>query len=218
MPGKRSSSREIGGYIMNSSSCILAALVLCFASDARAQGKCPYLPEFSALQTQIKNITAPNAVIALEKYLAAHENGQACELVEIDRLLSIKEIALIKLTAANSEIHPHSVYRCNEFNPKTAQCQSPMEDGTAHPMSAGITFTPVAAPRTAMRIVSSLPTAQLIGLYQTTLTSALDGKAAKRLPHSATVYWKTRHQESILIAIYKTTGPWAYRKAVWYFQ
>ncbi len=149
--------------------CAVAVMVMCYAGSALAQDKCTYLPAFAALQAQNQRIAAPSAAIALEKYVADHENAQGCELAEIDRLLSIKEIALIKLTTANTEIHPHSVYRCNEFNPKTAQCQSPMGDTTAHPVSAGITFIPAPAPGTAIRIVSSLPAAQLVGRYQTTL-------------------------------------------------
>lgn len=197
---------------------VLALLMVCSSASALAQEKCHYQPAFATLQQQLPTMPAPEASKALQKYFVEHENAQACELTQIERLLDGKEIELIKLSSGNTTLKPHSFFHCNQFNPKTAQCQSPMEDGTAHPMQANLAFKPLPTPAATMRLTSDLPGAKLIGIYQTTLAAALDGKPAKPLPLGDTIKWKAGRSGGVLIAIYKTTGPWAYRKSVWYFQ
>ncbi len=196
----------------------VALILICSANSAQATQTCRYLPTFGALQQQLPQLNAQQAVTALQKYLLEHDNAQSCELAEIERQLDAKEIEMIKLSADGIALRPHHIYRCNEFNPRTAQCQSPFEDGTAHPLQVNLQFKPLARPTTALQLSDTLVEAKLIGLYRTSLAAALDGKAAKPLPKNIAIKWKASSTDSILIAIYKTSGPWGYRKAVWYFQ
>lgn len=159
-----------------------------------------------------------NAVAALQKYVATHDNPEGCELTEIDRLLGEKERSLINLELKEAKIPAQIVFRCNRFDPRTAQCQSPMEDGTAHGIATGISPKPFPSAGSAFRVTSKLPAAKLVGLYRIALSDALDSKTASRLGSSNTGKWQPTRTTSALIAIYKTKGPWAYRKAVWYFD
>lgn len=193
-------------------------LILAFCtSNAFAQVACPHPPAFSALQKQLPSLTTQQAATALQNYVTHHTSPEVCELIEVENLLRSKEIELITLHSGATQLQPDNVYRCNVFTPKTAQCQSPLEDGTAHPLQTNLQFKPRLTPTMPLHLKTALANAKLLGIYHTTLAAALDGKAAKRLPTSETVNWQAR-PNSIIIAIYRTPGPWQYRKAVWYFQ
>jgi hypothetical protein len=101
----------------------LAAVLLCSVAGALAQEGCPYLPEFEPLRKQLDTLSALDAVAALQKYVAEHDNPEGCELTEIDRLLGERDTALVKRVLGTREIPAQLVYRCNDFSTKTAQCQ-----------------------------------------------------------------------------------------------
>lgn len=197
---------------------ILILALTCIGTPASAQDQCRYLPEFTTLQQQLPGMSTIAAVLALQKHVLEHENPQACELTEVERLLALQEAKLIELTIGAMTLAPQNIFRCNEFNPKSAQCRSPMEDGTAHPMLANLKFKPYPQPVLPGALQSALPNAKLIGLYQTTLAAALDGKSARKLAKGKPIRLKPEADGTVLIAIYQTSGPWAYRKAVWYFK
>jgi hypothetical protein len=205
---------------MNLRPLFLAVTSLFISACAVAGSDCPYLPEFKSLQKQLENLPALDAVVALQKFVLEHENPEGCEYAEIDSLLQEREVTLIRLAIGGGEKPAQVVYRCDEFDPTTAQCRSPMEDGTARPLSAGV--VPMTSPPagSAYRITSAIPASELVGIYQVTLSDALNGKPAVRIGKESTGKWnRPRRNTSVaLMAVYKTQGPWAYRKAVWYFR
>ena len=198
-------------------SCLAIAALLC-ATTVFAQDDCPYLPAFKTLRQQLDTMSPIDAVAALQKYAGENDNSSACESFEIDRLLGERETKLIKLAIGGKEIPAQVVFRCKRFDSKTAQCQSPMEDGTTQFAAVGITAMPVPMEGLKFQVVSKLPNAKLIGIYRTSMASALDGKPAKHLGNGPAGKWQSTYKTSALMAIYKTAGPWAYRKAVWYFE
>jgi hypothetical protein len=199
-------------------SILLAAALAIGAVGASAQEDRPYLPEFKALRSTLDGMSPLKAVQALQDYVVHHENPEGCELDEIDRLLAEREPKLVSLSISGKKIPAQVVYRCNEFDPKTAQCRSPWEDGTAHPMSTGIALMPTPEAGTPYRVAGRLPSAKPVGLYCASLADALDGKAATPVGNTGRGTWRVPAQAAALIAIYRTRGPWDYRKAVWYFE
>lgn len=193
-------------------------VLTCNAGDGFASVDCPFLPAFQSMRKQLDTMPVLTAISTLQKYFVENENPQACELFEINRLLGQRESPLIKLKLGAKEIAAQVVFRCNEFDPVTAQCQSPMNDDTVHYFSNGAVPLPFPEKNTPYRVISELPATQLIGLYQTSLASALDGKPARRLGDAAVNKWRQSNDANVLFAIYKTQGPWRYRKAVWYFK
>lgn len=178
---------------------------------------CPYLPAYRQLQSTLPGMTARQASSALESYAATHDNPEGCEAADLDRRLDEAERTLFSLRLQDQRRLPaQAVYRCNEFDPVTAACWSPMEDGTAHPTSAGI--APLAPPAQAFTVGSERQGAKLQSVYVVSLADAVDGRPATRVKlqgGSATL--PAGAKDVALIAIYKTKGPWRYRKAIWYF-
>ncbi|WP_338846087.1 hypothetical protein V8J88_20340 [Massilia sp. W12] len=197
----------------------LASLGLsCAPPLAQAQAQCAYQPAFKTLQQQLPSLSSAQSIQALQQFYAANENAQPCEVARIEQLLDDQETALIRLHMGSVARKPQRLLRCNQFTAKTAQCQSPYEDNTAHPLQNNLRFTPWPAPPHVLRLQVDLPQAKLIGVYQTTLAAALDGKPAKRLGAATQIKLREAEKNLVLIAIYKTPGPWAYRKLVWYFE
>lgn len=197
--------------------CALLMLSACVATPA-VSDTCPYLPAYRQLQSTLPGMTAAQASTALESYAATHDNPEGCEAADLDRRLGDAERALFSLRTQDQRRLPaQAVYRCNEFDPATATCRSPMEDGTAHPMSAGIApFAPPPAP--ALAVASERKGATLQSVYIVSLADALDGRPATRLTLQAgSTTLPAGARDLALIAIFKTKGPWRYRKAVWYF-
>jgi hypothetical protein len=198
----------------------MAVVLACNAAGVFAQDVCPYLPAFKALRGQLDNMSALDAAKALQAYASNNDNPENCEYMELDRALAARERKLVKLVSGGRDTPAHAVFRCNEFNPKTAQCQSPLEDGTAQLGESGV--TPAAAPKpgASYDIISLLPSATLHAVYRTSLSDALNGRAAKKVGIHSRGKWYSMPPSTVLIAIYKTKaikGPWAYRKVVWYF-
>lgn len=197
---------------------IVAALFSAYSANAQpTQDGCTYLPEFQALSAQLSQQPAGKAAAALTRYIADHENLENCEYTEIDRMLAAQEAQLFRVLADKTDLKAQIVYRCNQFDPRTANCDSPMQDNTAHPFSAGI--SPLAVPDTRkIKVVSELPGATLQAIYQISLADAIDGKSATLLSSKKSELLLISGKNGFaLMAIYKTTGPWRYRKIVWYF-
>lgn len=190
----------------------------CLTPAAMAQTQCSYQATFLSLQQQLPSLPTAQGILALQRFYAENENAQFCELARIEELLDSKEAALVSLRQGSAELKPQHLMRCNLFNGKTAQCQSPYEDLTAHPRQNNLNFKPWPVPTQALRLKVDLPQAKLLAVYHTTLAAALDGKPAKRLSTSPQFNWQGKSKNEVLIAIYKTPGPWAYRKLVWYFE
>jgi len=178
---------------------------------------CPYLPAYRQLQSKLPGMSARQASAALESYAATHDNPEGCEAADLDRRLGEAERELFSLRFQDQRRLPaQAVYRCNDFDPMTTACRSPMEDGTAHPLSAGI--APLAPPTQAFTVDSERQGVKLQSIYVVSLADAVDGRPAKRVKlqgGSATL--PSGAKDVALIAIYRTKGPWRYRKALWYF-
>jgi len=185
-----------------------------------AQGRsdgCPYLPAFQELRTRLPGMSAVDAAALLARYAASHENPEGCEYMEIDRLLSEQEVKLFQFSVGSNQMDAQAVFRCNQFEPGTARCEGPMEDGTAHPFSAGITPFAVTDSGPAL-VYSGLPGATLTGFYWLSLADALDGKPAIRIPKETyEIQFPHDAQDIVFIAVYETHDLWRYRKVVWYF-
>jgi hypothetical protein len=194
---------------------LLAILVL--AAGACGQSTdCPYLPAFTTLQQQLPHLPPAEAVTALERYRAAHENPAACEGLEIDRLIGSQEARMIFLSAGTARLNAQAIYHCTNYDAKTTRCDGVTIDDTAHPFSAGI--QPHSLPSAArMTITSTREGSTLVAVYQARLSDLLDGKAATRLQeHEGTIVTTAPIKDAALIAIFKGTGPRPYTKAVWY--
>lgn len=198
--------------------CLLAATFAPYPVTAQqAQDECAYLPAFQKLLTQLPILSPSQAAVALAGYVSSHENPENCEYSEIDRLLAGQEVKLFGFVAGNTRQDAQVVYRCNQFDPRTARCESPMMDETAHPFSAGIPS--LAMPDTRrIKLITELPGATLAAIYRVSLANALDGKVATLLSSGKSeISFPSSTKGMALIAIYKTSGPWRYRKVVWYF-
>lgn len=142
---------------------------------------------------------------------------KSCEYSEIDRLLAIEEAKLFQFIAEGTKQTAQVVYRCNQFDPRTARCESPLEDNTAHPFSSGI--SPLTIPDgKQIKFISALPRANLAAVYRVSLADALDGKSATLLSSGTeTIAFPSSAKNIALIAIYTTQDTWRYRKAIWYY-
>jgi len=195
----------------------LLTLSACVATPA-VSDSCPYLPAYRELQSALPGMTARQASAALESYAATHDNTEGCEAADLDRRLGEAERELFQLRLQDRRRLPaQAVYRCNEFDPVTAACRSPMEDGTAHPMSAGIAaLAPPLAQ--AFTVVGERNGVKLQSVYIVSLADALDGRPATRMKlQNGCATLPVGAKDVALIAIFKTHGPWRYRKAIWYF-
>ena len=154
--------------------CVVATAFAPYPATAQqTQGACAYLPAFQALSAQLPSLSPSQAAAALSRYVASHDNPENCEYSEIDRLLTEQETKLFRFFADETRQDAQMVYRCNQFDPRTARCDSPMADNTAHPFNAGI--SPLAIPDSKrITFVSALPGATLAAIYKVTLADALD--------------------------------------------
>jgi hypothetical protein len=192
------------------------------ASSAWSQDDCKFSPAFQQVRSTLDGLSPLDATKALQALSIKSQSPELCEAAALDDALGEREKLLVALVGKNgNENAAQMVFRCNIFNAKTASCQSPNEDGTAHPNLTG-TLTSVNVKSTdTFDIKSRLPDAKLYAVYLTTLSRALDGKPAKRLSAPNGINAKSLTPATVLIAIYKTQGArssaWAYQKAVWYF-
>jgi hypothetical protein len=186
-------------------------------SAAVGEDECPYLPEFRQVEQDVRGLSPVQAAAEWDRYLLQHENPAFCEAADVDRRLGELERDLFLIVTDGQRIPCQLVLRCNQFDPVTAQCRGPMEDGTTGPLSPGV-GTPLSGTHEPFAIVSSLPGTTVEGLFVTSMGDALDGRPATRLSMDlSAVTLSSGARNVILMAIYRTTGSWAYRKAVWYF-
>lgn len=198
---------------------VLVAALLCIASvPAAAADNCPYLPDYVQLRQQLHGMPPVEAVAALERYSSSHENPEACEAIEIDRQSGALERQLFTLDDGRQRVAAHAVYRCNRVDLRTARCDGPVEDGTAHPMSLGEPSARLQHAPSNADFRTELRGSALHRVYMVSLADALDGRAARRL---IVRHGKVRISEDArnvaIVAIYRTNGPlWRFRKAVWW--
>lgn len=194
--------------------CSLVFLLL--SACAKAEDTCNYLPEFQEVRKTLPALPAMEKVSALEKYYTDYENPLSCEMFKIFDLLNEYEKPLFKLQSSNSDIDSQQVTRCNRFDDKTAQCSSPMQDTTAHHHTDSVGIPDQGVMQ--FSLTSAFKKAKLLGVYTIPNADILDGKPATRLTLDNNRFTlDTSKKHFVLIAIYKTDGPWDYRKAVWFF-
>ncbi len=192
------------------------------ATAAWSQDQCNFSPAFQQVRGALGGASPLDAAKALQALAIKPQSPDLCEAAAVDDALGEYEKRLVTLVSKSGSENPaHAVFRCNIFNSKSALCQSPNEDGTAHPNLTG-RLAPLKIKSTdTFNIKSELPDARLYAVYITTLSRALDGKPAKRLTPRTGIKASALTPATVLIAIYKTQGAtrsaWAYRKAVWYF-
>jgi hypothetical protein len=203
--------------------CFLTAsfAFVCVNPSAWAQDNCSYSLAFQQIRGTLGGLSALAATKALQAFAAKPQSAELCEATALDDALGEKEKQLVTLVNQYGSASPaQAVFRCNVLNAKTAQCQSPYEDGTTHPNLAE-PFVPLKMDsKGKFDIRSQLPEAQLYAVYLTTLNKALNGKPAKQLATHRSIQGAALAPNTVLIAIYKTRGAnktWAYHKAVWYF-
>jgi hypothetical protein len=197
---------------------IAISLIICSVSlsaSAVEEDTCPYLPEFKKLRAKLGTLQPAEVVHALEQYWKRGDQRETCEMFEIDALLDEQEKSFFFLQVGTTQLPAQVIMRCNEYESKTTTCQSPVEDKTLHndpPLPS------LAVPATKFSVVSNFPSAQLVGIYRRFYNDVLDGNPATRLkPKQGLVSLPKDAKHFVLIAVYKTSGPWSYRKVVWYF-
>lgn len=109
-------------------------------------------------------------------------------------------------------------YRCYQLTRRTLECKGAVADDTSKPFSAGITpLTRPLGPRVA--IVSETSGLTLVGVFHTSLSRLLNGNPPTRIQRRGNeIAVRSLPTDSILIAIFKRSEQWAYRKFVWYYR
>ncbi len=200
------------------SQAIFFVVSCALALYARAQDDCPYSLEFQTIKAKLDTLSPIEAAQVLRGFASKNQSTQTCEAIAINQSLEKQEKQLITLLHPDKTSTPaHAVFRCNVFNSKTTQCQSPMEDTTVHANQANVIAPLLKTQTGAFHIESHLAGTTLHSVYVTTINKALDGKPAKRLRGKNNIKGSSLVPSTVLIVIYQTSDSWAYRKAVWYF-
>lgn len=190
----------------------LAAMLSAADRPARADDGCPMSPARDKIMREAEGLTALAAIARLEPLLRA-DRIKACEAIAIDRALARSEASLIGLRTTSGVLPAQAVFHCGRFDPAVGSCDGLVGDGTAQPLSAGL--SPLSAPGDKMAVDARLPDASLIGLFRTSPADLLDGKPAVALGTAAREI--EARAGTIVFAVFETKGAWRYRKAVWYF-
>lgn len=197
---------------------IAISLIVCsvgLSASAVEEDTCPYLPEFKKLRAELGTLQPAEVVHALEQYSAHSESADTCEMYEIHSLLDEPEKSFFFLQVGTTRLPAQVIMRCNEFDSKTTTCQGPMLDGTFHNEPR---IPPLAVPSTRFSVVSHFPAAQPVGIYRIFRDSHEGKTVTRRLkPKQGHISLPKDAKDFVLIAVYKTSGPWPYRKVVWYF-
>ena len=196
----------------------ILALFTIASSQSQSPPECPYLPAFEALLKRLPDMKVDEAIVALARYRAEHDNPAACEALELDRLMSEREASRIHLVARKTRLQAQAVYHCATYDLKTTRCDGDVADGTAHPFISGIRPLPI-PDVTRLTILSRLSDAKLTAIYTSTFPDLLDGIPATRLSgQMGMIQIGRKTRPFVLIAIFKGTHLRAYLKAAWYFQ
>lgn len=165
----------------------IASTALFTLSQGPAAGQasaCPFLPQYRGLQAAIDKAPAASALRSLYRYARdpANDSPVACEAIELDRPIAEQERTLLAVIGlAGWRLPPAAVFHFATPDPKTTRCDGIVADGTAQRDAIRIRPpSPITEPVVA-RLSNSLPDAQLIGLYHTTLADAVAARPAKRL-------------------------------------
>jgi hypothetical protein len=193
----------------------------CAVAGAGEQGAaCPTLPQFQSLMARLDTMDPAASLTALDAYAAnpANDNPNACEALELDSLITERERGLVVLAIGGREIGPGAVFHCNALQGRALVCNGTTEDGTAHPLAAGIRAEPLGHAVTAT-LVSNLPGMILQRLYLATTGGLLDGAPPKPLHADQSGFrLDPGSKANILIAIFRAPPPWRIRKFAWYFD
>lgn len=177
------------------------------AVGAWAQDGYAYSAAFQQVRSTLGGLSPLKATKALRAFADTPQSPDLCETAALDNALGEREKLLVVLVGKNGKktLRTWSFAAIVERK-KTARCQSPNEDGTAHPNLSG-TLTPLKAESAGtFAIKSQLPDAKLYAVYLTTLRKALVGKPAKRLAPHISVNAKALTPATVLIAADKTQG------------
>ncbi len=176
---------------------------------------CPYLPEFLSLRSELPGLDAAVVADRLNRYAAQYSNPEGCEGTELERLLNDAESQLFHLAFADTRYPAQLTLRCESWDARTTRCQGPVEDGTAHPTTLGLTA--LTLPTSSFRLETGLKDAKLLGAYVVSLAAALDGKPAQPLSGGSAFDLPSGTKDVAVVAIYETGGNWPFRKVIWYF-
>ncbi|MBL8574105.1 MAG: hypothetical protein JNM13_10550 [Hyphomicrobiaceae bacterium] len=190
----------------------LAVFVGAAGSPARADDGCPMSPARDKIMRDATGLAAAEAIARLELLLRA-DRIKTCEAIAIDRAVARAEASLIGLRTASGVLPAQAVFHCGRFDPAVGSCDGLVGDGTAQPLSAGLSPLPVPGDKVVLDV--RLSDASLIGLFRTSPADLLDGKPAAVLGTAAREI--EARAGTIVFAVFETKGAWRYRKAVWYF-
>lgn len=183
---------------------------------------CHYLPQFKALYKKLPKMSPSNALDALHRYQSNPANDNAdnvCEAMEVERLMTEREVKLVYLTDGSRSISAQSSMHCDALSDKTMKCNGISEDGTVFPLNGGIMPKALSIGRTMTVIRSDLPGSELVGAYSARLGELQDGKPVRAIPvDQGKLDLHSLQSGDVLMVIFKGPKPWAYRKFVWYFD
>ncbi len=197
-------------------------LITLFVSPASfAQDNCPAILGFSVLQEKIKDSPPAQALRLLNNFSAKADIVASCQADKIEALFEQVEQAHFRLENAqkNTVFAPQVILRCNQFNRQTAQCTLPKADDTLrYQLSEHPVFLQQPSVDSRWHFATGLPGYQLLATYRMSMQSA--PAVAQTLPKalSSKTLWPSTEKKQAIIAIYKTSGAWQYRKVVWYFE
>jgi hypothetical protein len=202
--------------MMRFTAIVLGLLVVGVVSPAWAVS-CPYMPAFLAIRQQLSSLTPAAALTALEHLSTGDENPNACESIDIARLMSEQETRLVFLVDGSTRIPPQASFRCSRLRSATIHCDGAVADDTTTLLTARI--SPLSRPvHFPLAIVSDTESIALLNVYRASLGDLVDGKPPIRLRrHGDEIETPSLAAGSVIIAIFRGAMPWAYRKLVWYF-
>lgn len=199
----------------------LLCLLLFVGKNLLAQENCPSMSGFAQLQEKIIGISAEKQIAILNKYLTDADFIAACQTDKIEAILDKLEKPNFTLSddLNKHRFSPQIVIRCNQFNPVNGQCSAPNADDTMrYHLTEKPHFLAVPEQNADWQFSTNLKGYKLIAVYQASMQSA--SSRAQRLSSKikSSSLWPATEKKHVLTAIYKTSGPWRYRKIVWYFE
>lgn len=198
----------------------LVLLVAASPASAPAQESCPFLPQYRVLERKIASKPPVAALKSLNAYAQdpGNENPAACESIELDRQIGLRERMLSTLVSTGAPcLHADAAFHCDAPDQNTTQCDGIVADGTAQPDAVRMRPSPAARPAMFVQLRTRIPGARLIGVYRTSLGDIAAGRAVVRVDATHPISVRSRSQGVVVIALLSAPGPYKVRKLVWYF-
>lgn len=109
-------------------------------SPVRAQGACCYLPQYRKLLRQVSSLPPGAALKLLYAYQAdpANDNPEGCDSDQLDRMISVRETAMVRLVGPTATLAPCAVFHCDALDPRSLECNGSIMDGTGQPDARGV--------------------------------------------------------------------------------